>query len=105
MGIQLAYSSNSSVRQQLQCKSTICVQPNGTDYTLNCSGCPEVYVGQTGREVEKRAGNMRQVPKQVDHWMQCTNTMHSLDMLWTPRTPLQFSNPTATTPESLLRQL
>ena len=54
MGIRLAYTSNSSLKQQLRHKSSVREQPNGHVYVVNCMGCPQVYVGQTGRSIETR---------------------------------------------------
>ena len=54
MGIRLSFSSNSTLRQQLRRRSPACKQPTGSVYVINCSSCPEVYVGQTGKLVNSR---------------------------------------------------
>ena len=54
MGIRLAFSTNSTLQQQLKRRSTTYVQPRGTVYVVNCSACTSVYVGQTGKHVENR---------------------------------------------------
>ena len=54
MGIRLAFSTNSTLRQQLKHSSTTCDQPKGSVYVVNCNDCPKVYIGQTGRHVEDR---------------------------------------------------
>ena len=54
MGIRLALSSNSTLRHQLRGRTTPKEQPKGSVYVVNCSGCPKVYVGQTGKHVEER---------------------------------------------------
>ena len=54
MGIRLAFSSNSTLRQQLRRRSPTCKQPTGSVYVINCSSCTEVYVGQTGKLVNDR---------------------------------------------------
>ena len=54
MGIRLAFASNSKLQQQLRRKSAIGAQPKGSVYVVNCSACPQVYVGQTGRQAEDR---------------------------------------------------
>ena len=53
MGIRLAFSTNSTLRQQLKHKSTTC-DPQGSVYVVNCRDCTKVYVGQTGKHVEDR---------------------------------------------------
>ena len=52
MGIRMAFSSNSSIQQQLRRKPTR-EQPRGSCYIVSCSACPKVYVGQTGKYVEE----------------------------------------------------
>ena len=54
MGIRMAFCSNSSLRQQLRRRSPTCNQPKGSVYVINCSACTDVYVGQTGKEVDER---------------------------------------------------
>ena len=54
MGIRLAFSSNSKLQQLLRRKSAIVGQPKGSVYVVNCSSCPLVYVGQTGKQAEDR---------------------------------------------------
>ena len=54
MGIRVAFSSNSSIGQQLRRKSNTQTQPRGSVYVINCSGCNDVYVGQTGLVVQDR---------------------------------------------------
>ena len=63
MGVKLAYTTNSTQRQQLKHKS-MSVQPKGSVYVINCSACPEVYVGQTGKAVERRMGEHTKI--QID---------------------------------------
>ena len=53
MGIRLAFSTNSTLCQQLKHKSTTC-DPQGSVYVVNCRDCTKVYVGQTGKHVEDR---------------------------------------------------
>merc|ERR1712121_420797 len=48
------FCSNSSLRQQLRRRSPTCNQPKGSVYVINCSACTDVYVGQTGKEVDRR---------------------------------------------------
>ena len=62
MGIRLAFSSNSKLQQQLRRKSAIGGQPKGSVYVVNCSSCPKVYVGQTGKQVEDRMGQHSRDP-------------------------------------------
>ena len=52
--IRLTFSSNSTLGQQLRRKSTTRVQPRGSVYVVNCSGCENVYVGQTGKQTVGR---------------------------------------------------
>ena len=54
MGIRLAFTTNSAIGRQLRRKSSARVQPRGSVYVVNCSGCDQVYVGQTGKPVEDR---------------------------------------------------
>ena len=54
MGIRLSFSSNSTLGQQLRRKSTTRIQPRGSVYVVNCSGCENVYVGQTGKQTVGR---------------------------------------------------
>ena len=54
MGIRLAFSSNSTLRQQLRRRAPTCSQPKGSVYVINCSSCPEVYVGETGNHIDLR---------------------------------------------------
>ena len=54
MGIELCFTSNSTIRQQLRRRSPSCRIPIGQVYVLNCSCCSHVYVGQTGRPIEER---------------------------------------------------
>ena len=54
MGIRLAFSTNSTLQQQLKHNSTTCDQPKGSVYVVNCSACTDVYIGQTGKHVEDR---------------------------------------------------
>ena len=54
MGIRVAFSSNSSIGQKLRSKSNTYTQPRGSVYVINCSGCNDVYVGQTGLVVQER---------------------------------------------------
>ena len=54
IGIRLAFSSNSILRQQLRCKSPSCTQTRGSVYVINCTACSDVYVGQTGRQTTDR---------------------------------------------------
>ena len=54
MGIRLAFSSNSTLRQQLRRKLPSCTQPRGSVYVINCTACSDVYVGQTGRQTTDR---------------------------------------------------
>ena len=54
MGIRLAFSSNSKLQKLLRRKSAIVRQPKGSVYVVNCSSCPLVYVGQTGKQAEDR---------------------------------------------------
>ena len=54
MGIRLAFSSNSTLRQQLQGRTHGNPQPRGSVYIINCSSCSDVYVGETGKNVEER---------------------------------------------------
>ena len=54
MGIRLSFSSNSKLQQQLRRKSGIGEQPKGSVYVTNCTGCTEVYIGQTGKHVSDR---------------------------------------------------
>ena len=61
MGIRLAFSSNSTIQQQLRRKATG-EDTRGSVYVVNCSACPQVYVGQTGRYVERRMGEHSRVP-------------------------------------------
>ena len=56
MGIRLTFSSNSAIGRQLRRKNTTRVQPRGSVYVVNCSGCDDVYVGQTGKPIEERMG-------------------------------------------------
>ena len=56
MGIRLAFSTNGSLRQQLRRKSKTKEQPKGSVYVINCTICPKVYIGQTGKQVEQRVG-------------------------------------------------
>ena len=53
MGVRLAFTSNSSLHRQLRRKPTR-EQPRGSVYAVNCSACPKVYIGQTGKYVEER---------------------------------------------------
>ena len=62
MGIRLAFSSNSKLQQLLRRKSAIGGQPKGSVYVVNCSTCPKVYVGQTGKQVEDRMGQHSRDP-------------------------------------------
>ena len=54
MGIRLAFTTNSTLRQQLKHNSTTYEQPKGSVYVVNCKACTDVYIGQTGRQVEDR---------------------------------------------------
>ena len=54
MGIRLTFSSNSTIGRQLRRKNATRVQPRGSVYVVNCSGCDDVYVGQTGKTIEDR---------------------------------------------------
>ena len=54
MGIRLAFSSNSTIRQQLHRRSPSCTPPLGSVYVINCNTCPDVYIGQTGKHVNLR---------------------------------------------------
>ena len=54
MRIRLAFSSNSTLRQQLHRRSPSCVPPRGSVYVVNCNTCPDVYIGQTGKRVDLR---------------------------------------------------
>ena len=56
MGIRLSFSSNSTIGRQLRRKTTTRAQPRGSVYVVNCSGCEQVYVGQTGKPVGDRMG-------------------------------------------------
>ena len=54
MGIRLAFSSNGTLRQQLQRRAPSCATPRGSVYVVNCETCPDVYIGQTGKQVDQR---------------------------------------------------
>ena len=53
MDIRLAYNTNSTLGQQLKHQARR-AQPKGSVYVVNCNDCPKVYVGQTGKMVDKR---------------------------------------------------
>ena len=54
MGIRLAFSSNSTLKQQFRRRSPTCTQPKGSVYVINCTACSDVYVGQTGQHITTR---------------------------------------------------
>ena len=54
MGLRLAFTTNSTLQQQLKHKSITCQQPKGSVYVVNCSACTKVYIGQTGKHAEDR---------------------------------------------------
>ena len=62
MGIRLAFSTNSSLGRQLRRRTPACSKPKGSVYVVNCSGCSEVYIGQTGRQAENRMTEHSNVP-------------------------------------------
>ena len=53
MGIRLTFSSNSTIQQKLKCKPSR-EEPRGSVYVINCIACTDVYIGQTGRNLEER---------------------------------------------------
>ena len=61
MGIRLAFSTNSTLRQQLKHSSTTC-EPKGSVYVVNCKECTDVYIGQTGKHVEDRMSEHSRAP-------------------------------------------
>ena len=62
MDLRLAFSSNSSLGRQLRRRTTACAEPKGSVYVVNCSGCSEVYIGQTGRHAVNRMEEHSSVP-------------------------------------------
>ena len=62
MGIRLAFSSNSALHRQLRSSTPAGTKPKGTVYVVNCSGCSEVYIGQSGRVAERRMGEHSRAP-------------------------------------------
>ena len=79
MGIRLAFSTNSTLRQQLK-HNTTCDQPKGSVYVINCSACPKVYVGQTGRHTEERMIEHSRGSDGAIHHHQNTNQGHRMDL-------------------------
>ena len=65
MGIRLAFTSNSTIRQQLQRRAPSCKPPRGSVYVINCSGCSDVYIGQTGKIVEGRMDEHARGPQGI----------------------------------------
>ena len=61
MGIRMAFSSNSSIYQQLRRKPTR-EDPRGSVYAVNCAARPKVYVGQAGKYVEERMADHSRDP-------------------------------------------
>ena len=62
MGIRLVFSSNSSLHRQLRRSTPAGTKPRGSVYVVNCSGCSNVYIGQSGRAVETRMGEHSRSP-------------------------------------------
>ena len=55
MGIRLTFSSNSTIQQKLKCKPSR-EEPRGSVYVINCTACTDVYIRQTGRNLEELHG-------------------------------------------------
>ena len=79
MGIRLAFSTNSTLRQQLKHNAT-CDQPKGSVYVINCNACPKVYVGQTGKHTEDRMTEHSRGSDGAIHHHQGSNQGHSMDL-------------------------
>ena len=62
MGIRLVFSSNSSLHRQLRRNTPAGTKPRGSVYIVNCSGCSDVYIGQSGRIAETRMGEHSRSP-------------------------------------------
>ena len=100
MGIRLAFSTNSTLRQQLQHNST-CDQPKGSVYVVNCSACPKVYVGQTGNIQKTECWNTLEVQMEIF----IITRIPIKDTSWISRTQLMFSFQIAIILETPWRQL
>ena len=81
MGIRLAFSSNSTLRQQLHRLTSVCKPPRGSVYVINCSGCTDVYIGQTGRAVGDRMSEHDRDPVTVSGAVHTHNILqgHHMD--------------------------
>ena len=88
MGIRLAFSSNSSLHRQLRRRTPAGTEPKGTVYVVNCSGCTNVYIGQSGRIAETRMGEHSRAP--VSDAM--LGTVHKHNNL--PGHTMDLNNPT-----------
>ena len=78
MGIRLAFNSNSTLRQQQRRNYNTCGQPKGSVYVINCTACPEVYVGQTGRHTEDRMREHARGPSTSDSTTGAIANHHSI---------------------------
>ena len=88
MGIRLVFSSNSSLHRQL-CRSTPAgIKPRGSVYVVNCSGCSDVYIGQSGRVAETRMGEHSRSPVSDS----TTGAVHTHNRL--PGHTMDLNNPT-----------
>ena len=62
MGIRLVFSSNSPLHRQLRRSTPAGTLPKGSVYVVNCSGCSDVYIGQSGRLAETRMSEHSRAP-------------------------------------------